>query len=502
MIRSVKPRLFTDNNQIALAPVVIVNIILSAWMIFLTPTINDDGILYLLTGQTFLDTGFSEALSTYRWPFYSIAFATLSDVSPLSLVNAGHIITTAGFIVMSYAFTLIVAEMGGDRKTQLIALFVILFQPLYANYRASLIRDPIFLGFMLLTLVELIRYSKKPSNKTISIWMLYVGISFLARPEALIIALLSPLGLLLNIHKSFKERLKSVGKFTLIPLATLTIIASTLYALFPETITNTKPIDDAHIYFDMIGSLHQKIEGIALNVSEHALKHSSKRDAVFVTYVMFFSIFLINVFSALTPPYIALLLYGLFSKIDLKIYQPAIKLLIVFMAIISSYLLVFTFSRQFSLERYSFHLVILLMLYIPFIVNRLSHNNRHKMIKYAVIIIASGYFLDTVLNTNYKKDYIADAAHWTKENKGSNTLVTNIGYIACFGQVPEYKNRGLRVSDEAIVNRQYKNDHLYIINTKDRELDETREIIRKNKGEIVHTFPSDYGKMIIIFKKS
>ncbi|WP_101758450.1 hypothetical protein [Oceanicoccus sp. KOV_DT_Chl] len=489
-----------ENYQISFSAIVILNLLLSAWLIAITPTINNDGILYLITAQNYLSEGLSSAFASYSWPFYSICFAIISDISGLPLLFSAQLITTLGFTLLSYAFVRLVAAMGGNQRTQYIALFVILFQPLYANYRATLMRDPIFLGFMLLSLVELIRYHSNPTFKTIIKWASYSALSFLARPEAIIISALTPLSMLLCTNKTLQKNLVGCLHFYATPLLILFFISVTALALSPDILNQTKPFQDAESYIKLLTSLHSEVTNIAKIVADTALIHSAKDDAVSLTYIMLSSISLINILSVLTPIYTALLIYAMFFVDDaITISKPAKWVIINALLITLFYLLVFTLSRRFSLERYSFHSAVFLLLFIPFIVNHLLLQHGKK-VKIAIYIIAACYFLDTIHNTNYKKTYIKDAAQWIQHNNPDNLpIITNVSHIAYFGNPEKANNRGASESSMTILKGKLKKDYIYAVEAKGN-LSQLEKLAERRNVKKLQVIKSGTKKSVLIFK--
>jgi 4-amino-4-deoxy-L-arabinose transferase-like glycosyltransferase len=117
----------------------------------------------LFTAQTYLQLGFSAALDSYPWPFFSILIAISHQLTGLPLHVAAHIIVSLCFFISSYAFVRLVAALGGSKRVQWFALTIILFHPLLADYRSSTTRDPGMWAFMLLSLLALSNYSYRPA---------------------------------------------------------------------------------------------------------------------------------------------------------------------------------------------------------------------------------------------------------------------------------------------------------------------------------------------------
>lgn len=482
--------------------IIVASILLSVWIIAFHPTINKDGILYLLTAKDYLEGGFRQAFSTYFWPFYSIAFAILHQVTALPLHYAAYIVSMACFSVISYAFVSIVREFGGDRRVQFLALLIVLFQPIVSDYRASIVRDPAFYAFMLLALLETIRFSKIPSTKSQLKWFGYVVIAFLARPEMLLIAVITPLGLFLCSQGGIRERFNAAIRISLLPF----LIGAALFFLglnfYPEMLDRAKPAADIVRYSSKFVELYAQMSNTADAVSLELFKYTSTDDAIYGVYSASLTVLGVNIVRAITPIYALVLFIFWFNNIRLPIENNSRRLVQMYAVTIFSYLALFIFSNGFMLERYCFQIMFLFLLFVPFCVdNLLTRYGSKRYVWILFYLVLSGYVLDTTINSDSKKAYIDDAAEWIKNSKEADgLLITNIPHIAYFGQSGDAQSYGAEMEDNEIWVSDWLSGYLYALKVKAGLEEAARMVITAKNSEVVKEFVNKDGDRVVIFK--
>ncbi len=482
--------------------IALASLLLSGWIIASHPTINKDGILYLLTARSFLEQDFSQVMASYFWPFYSIVIALLHQLTAIPLHYAGSIITSLCFLLVSYAFVKIVEEMGGSRRAQLIALLIILFHPLIADYRASIVRDPGFLGFMLLSVLELIRYNKIPTFTSQLRWLAYVTLAFLSRPEMVIVALVTPMGLLLFGRGVVKERIKVAAKFLSLLVLVAVVVAFIMRLFDPVLVEKAKPVIDTANYFQAFSNLQQQMRKAAEVLSGELIKHTAVEDAPYAVYAALFTLLLVNCIRAFTPIYFLLLLFTFVKRVTLPIDTFSGRLILLCLATVFSYLIVFVLSWGFMLERYCFPLVVLGLLFLPFCVDKILTCFRQSAVVWLLFyLISAGYVLDTVVSSSYKKNHIIEAAQWIKNGEMANTpLITNRPNIAYFSQAYALRSRGVAKSNKEILASKWLPGHIYALHFKADDIDSARKTILLKNADILKEISNSKNDKVIIFQ--
>ena len=491
--------LYSD-GRLSAKLIALINFTLSLWLITFDPVLSKDAITYLLAAEAYIESGMTASLEAYSWPFFPVLFATIHQITFIPLHLAALLVVSIGFFLTSYAFVRIVAEMGGSPRAQLFGLIIITFHPLIAGYRSSIIRDSGLWAFMLLAMLELLRYSKNPTKLHQYKWLIYIGAALLLRIETIAIALLSPLSLLAVNKTSIKQRIKTTLHF----YAPLVFSAISLGGIFLLIIENPgrqlKLFADIGYYTRYLSDLSTIISQKSIIVADTMISHTSKKDADYAVITVFFTICFINVIRAITPIYLATLLLGRLRSAKNYICSNADTIIKVHLLIIGTYLFLFTISRQFNIERYSFQLVIVILLYLPFIVDRIWQLQPRRPIQVAIILIFIGYFLDTIINSDYKKDYIHKAAIWLKNETPADTeIVSNHHHIAYFSEKQQNINLR-RLSQNANHDKTWRKGVTYAFHAKESEIRPLQNRIAKHQPIILKEFKGGDQGSVIIFK--
>ena len=131
------------------------SLLLSAWLIAIDPIITRDAIIYLRTAEAYLQDGFFASQQLFGRPMLSLCIATVHQLTGLSLLWSGLLLSSLVYALLCVGFVAVVRELGGGRKTQVIAAVVILCHPLISDYRSSIMRDPAYWAFMILSLIHI-----------------------------------------------------------------------------------------------------------------------------------------------------------------------------------------------------------------------------------------------------------------------------------------------------------------------------------------------------------
>ena len=355
-------------------------------------------------------------------------------------------------------------------------------------------------AFMLLAMLELLRYSKNPTKLHQCKWIIYIGVAFLFRIEAMAIALLSPLSLLATGQNPLKERMTATLRFYVPLFFAAGIIGVALLSITENFGSQFKVLGDMQFYTGHLFKLSTIIEKESSVLSSSMISHSAQEDARYAVIAVFFTICLINILRAITPVYLIALISSKFFSVKDFICNSADAIIKVHLLIIGSYLFLFSISRQFNLERYSFQFVIIIILYLPFIIDRAWQLKQRRSICIAIIIIFIGYFLDTIINDDYKKDYIHKAAIWLRDQTPINTkVISNHHHIAYFSKKQKNIER-YRLNEYAENDYTWEKGITYAFHTKENQIDPLQTRIGKHQSIILKEFKGRDKESVIIFK--
>lgn len=411
--------------------VAVLSFLLSAWLIHIDPVVNRDGILYLRTADAFVDGGMAAGFALFDRPLLPFAFALLHELTGLSLLTSAHVLISLLYAGLSVSFLHAVRVLGGNRQVQLIAVLLILAHPIINDYRSSIMRDPGYWMFSLLAMLELLHYSRQPSNVTSLRWLAYMGMAVLFRFEGTLLALMTPLALLWTMQVPLLRRLRYMLQLQL-PVAAVSAMVLVAVGITPEEslLPHINNYANNLLYFsDVIDNIAQRVGPELLR--ESAVEHA--RTAVFGGLV---AIFLRNLVFAMPILLAVVLAAGWWRGWLGRIPRDAIFILNTHVAACASYLLVFTFTNQFMLERYVSQIVIFLLLYVSFAGQGMWSEQRFRTPIRALAVLFSVLMIGDILHNNdYRKAYVEEATKWLRASTPHNaTLLATDKHIAYFSE--------------------------------------------------------------------
>lgn len=410
----------------------IASLLLSLWLIAIDPVINTDAIIYLRTADAFLSEGFAGSFSLFDRPLLPIAMAVIHKLSGLSLEHSGQLLISLIYMLLCISFVALIKQLGGNQRVQLFALLIILCHPIVNNYRSSIMRDPGFWAFSLLSLIELLNYARQQKLKHQLRWLLYTGLAILFRFEAVLFLSIAPLGLLFSMHQRIGLRLRAVASLLLPALVLLAL--SLLILMFWFDMSLGKLFPHIALYADKLIDLRQQLANISIATGEVLLRHSAQEDASYAVVFGLVGIFALNLLRTLMLPFAVVIVAGWWPSVLTPIKKSENRLILSYIAISLAYLLVFTLTNRFVLERYCTLLAILLLVYAPFILDHYwQHTNRKTWVRSLIAGLLAIIAIDSIHNTDYKKAYIVEASNWVQNNTPKNaTLLANDKHLAYF----------------------------------------------------------------------
>ena len=183
-----------DFNRIIYGVAVVASVVLSIWCAWAQFVPNPDGALYLKAAELIASGQWSDAVSIYGWPTYSIAIAGVIKLTGLEPFLAAQFISAVFAAIITVSFIGLADRLSaGDRLVVLCAAIVIIAHPQMLSLRPLIVRDTAYLAFLLLTLYLVACDIARPSLAAklgIAISILLAGCF---RVEGLFLAALVPL---------------------------------------------------------------------------------------------------------------------------------------------------------------------------------------------------------------------------------------------------------------------------------------------------------------------
>lgn len=496
---------FRIENLLSTRVIVLLSLLLSLWLVAIDPVINTDAILYLRTAEAYLAGGFSESFALFDRPILPVAMAMVHQLTGLSLVHAGQLIISLFYLLLCLSFVAIVRHLGGNSRVQLFALLVILCHPMVNNYRSAIMRDPGFWVLSLLSLLELLRYNRKPVLKHQLRWLLYSALAILFRFEAILFVLLAPLGLLVSMNLQLSHRFTALVKLWLPALVLITTFLVIVKLWFNLPLADIFP--HIALYSDELTGIAAQLQQLSVTAGESLLRLSAREDALYATVAGLAGIFLLNVLRATLFPFVILLILGWWQRACVKITRGDNRLIMTYALISAAYLLVFTLANQFMLERYCTLLVIFLLIYSPFILEHYwgkTYKSHGSWVKGSIVLLLALSALDSVHNSDYKKAYIVQASNWIQHNTDTGaSLLSNDKHIAYFSRRQvNWQIKQNKSLDEILTSGLWKHHQYLAIKTRERHFTDIDALISYPQLQLIQFIRSEDRGSVAILRNS
>ncbi|PLW70825.1 hypothetical protein [Pseudohalioglobus lutimaris] len=411
--------------------IIAASLLLSIWLIWLDPLINRDAIIYLRAAEAYLRDGVAASQQIFGRPLLPICIATLHQLTGIPLLYAGLLITTAFYVVLCVAFVDTVRVLGGKRSVQLIAAIVILSHPWINHTRASIMRDPIYLAFVVLSLREMLLFIHAPGMTRQLRWVTYIVLATLFRFEGVFLAAMAPLALLFTREVDQPRRRCMQLLVPQLLLCGLGVVA--LYSY--QKLNPAAPVlfPGIGLYLERLLAFPHTFAELARQSAEPMLMFTARDDAPIAAVAALAAVLILNLCRAITWPWVIVLLWGARAGIGHRFRRDDLVLIYGYLFITLAYLSTFVAINRFMLERYTSQAAIFLLLFLPFFLSSLWHRGSWK--KYLVLAVLLGTSADTLHSNTRDKVFIVNATRWVAENTPADaSLVTNEKYIAHFSR--------------------------------------------------------------------
>jgi len=410
---------------------------LSVWCIYLDNVINNDGIEYIRAAESFVTGNWQEAISVWKWPFFPVLIALLSQLMGIGFETAAHILNTLFFNVAVIMFVLTVRALGGEtRRLTVLAALIALTHPAFNEYRSFVIRDPGYLAGYMVALYFLARAICDARLRYFAAVVLGLVIASLFRIEGLVLLFFSPL----LIYLVSRPGIQTYWMTSSIVYVSLFAIVAALIGGFwlqgagsgveqPSFITD--PISSLTALWDQItDSIDRKIAIL----QRHILGSFSPRYAYLVMSMVAILITVFAILSQMTIPWFALLLtalrYGSGFRSD-KQQFVWVTLLILHLVM----LLVFVQVTFIAVDRYALGLTLTALLAPPFLFDRIpwrALQGKRRVVAAFFFLWAAGEGVSGLDNAT-RHSHLKVAGAWLAERLPHNgTLITNDRRIAYY----------------------------------------------------------------------
>lgn len=475
--------------------------LISIYAFIANDVINKDGTLYIYTAEAFLEGGFSNAMTVFSWPFFSMLIAWFHAITGASFEISAYSVNAILLILLSVTCLRIYEEISNPNIPLWIPALLILALPIVNDYRIYVIRGHGFWAFTLLALLFFIRYSKQPSFRTALLWQCFAIIATLFRIEGVVFLALAPFYFLLQ-DKSIKAftrhfvRLNSV----LIPIAITALIALISYIASSSNISNDLTLRLSYMLpSSMISALTNK----ASQLVEIMPRLSSTESTLFVISGLI-ALICYKIVKNINLIYLAIWFIGRRRQ---WIHLTQESNIVLFFAFISVLPLIALAGNQFFMSsRYTVLPVILFSLiayqYVDILFHRLVDNKKYVAVSSLAILITI-FFLDAIIHTGANKQNMIAASRWVLQNIDPHSKIAcNEGRLffysnkTCTHEV-KLARKGI-AAYERILNRDAYDYLLIWIDHKHKKI---RNYLQTNKRLIqVKAFRNKKHDEVIIYK--
>ncbi|MBC53424.1 MAG: hypothetical protein CMQ34_06255 [Gammaproteobacteria bacterium] len=437
---------------------VIISVLLSGLALTLNDQPNHDAYEYVRAAEIALQSGISDAYAHYQWAHYSLLLAGIHALTGLDLFTAAHLLNAILFALISLGFVNLVAAATPSRRVVWLAALIILIFPTLNESRFLIVRDTGFLAFSLLAMLQLLRYWLTLRLRHAVLFVVSCLLATLFRPEAIAFWLLSPLALLFNnTHPAAACRRA---------LAVITGLSALLALLVVITVAALGQIDLPQLLRSFAGIYQPFANNIAqlLGNNTYELSRSVFGDyaAQFVDHFTHFfllagllGLLLVFIIDGLGLAAVPLLIYGVSRRLY-RLPNGATTVFVAWMTVALLILIGFILLTRFTTTRYTLLLCLILLLWLPFIVDRawsLAAANSHlQRFSWIVGFLALFSAVDAHVSFGASKAHLDDATAWLLQNtRAEAALVTNEIRVAYdSGRVAEF-DRVERELDPAVI---------------------------------------------------
>lgn len=424
---------------------IIANLCLSAWCIYLDPVINNDGVTYLAIAQQLDDGQWRTAFDFYSWPFYSIFIVIASNLFFVDIETAAYLLNTLFVTSLTLAFVCIVAELSGNnRRIVLIAAVVILMFPSINKYRSFMIRDFGYLSCYLWSLYFIFRYCSTFQRNHLIGWLVFAAASCLFRFEGIAFLLIAPYFLLMFSTAKMPHRGKVLWLLSVVIVAISTALVfwyfNDKYSAMLEMAARTgKDINGITDLF--LANIKQGLDGRALTTANYFGLVAGNIGTMLYELTRRLAVF-----------YLVFAVYAYVKKLTLTT-ELLHKVWLVFLLTNLAVLTGFSLYTNFLVSRYTLATALTLLLLAPFAMDLLWQKSLRagisgKLLTVLTIVALAAISLERLAEST-DKSYLKKSGQWLAENVAPDAEIYSNNKLVIY-----YARR----SPEVTLNRLYSMD--------------------------------------------
>lgn len=407
--------------------------------------LNPDGVCYLSSAAIFHQSGLTAAMhacNQANWPFYAVLIDIVTHLTNGFYLNASYYIDAIFTAATVLIFLLIVQALKGNTRVLWFAAFVILFSHSFDVLRIEVIRDHGYWAFYLASLYAMLRYFQRPSVLAAFLFGCLIFIASLFRIEGLVFVVLLPFVALI-MDKSRGNRLLNfvtLNAFNLLLLLSFTMILEFHPHIFQERYGLGRLPEFYNQLHQGVNLLHERFLTAKSLLQTALLPVDGNHDAALLVIFVFLAWYFYSIITCLSLVYTGFLIYTWTNSVILD--RRFSKVLFAYLAINIVITIIFLGENLFLSSRYTMALILTLMLWVPFGLDRwlteLSYR-KTKMQKgwYAVFYSLMAYTLIAMIfglyHAVHSKNHLFNASQWLQnEIPFSSSIYSNDNVLSYF----------------------------------------------------------------------
>jgi len=397
---------------------IVCSLLLSAWINYSESVINPDAVCYLYSAEEFASSGLKAAMQLCPqaiWPFYSALIEWIVKLTHLSYLHAAFTLDALLSALSVSMFIAIVKALGASRRVLWLAAIVILFSHQFNILRQDIVRDHGFWAFYLASVYLLLKFFKQPTLTNAWGWSISLMVSTLFRVEGALFLGLLPFLAWLHSSFTFRERAYLFLKLNSVLLLGFGGVCVWL-CLHPQQSYSLGRISEISLQLqEGFAMLSQQMSLMKTAISQHILTHLSLRDANSVVILLLLSWYTVIVVSNISLLYTLLVLYAWFTQAA-SFTRSSFSVIFAYLFINVGITLIFFAEHQFLAKRYLVALTLIVMLWIPFALEKCIVMTRHRVLKMGLLVWFSVVAMSGIIPFGYSKRYIHEAGDWLAAN--------------------------------------------------------------------------------------
>ena len=446
---------------------VLISLLVSFFTLLSPGLPNDDAYAYIRTAEIALNDGIDAAIQYYSWAGYSLLIAFVSKAG-IDLFTAAQLINAFFLSLLVYSFISIVNCFNDSKTASNLAAICILLYPPLNELRSDIIRDIAMWALSLFALWQFLLFVKSNHLPNFICFCLSIILASLFRAEAIVYLFSLPMGLLLDGRYKKEVRFKKLLKCMVVisfSLALVVLIIGLIgidvISVFQKFISVYEPFLDNTLSPDVAES-YSLSNGI---FGEYARTYSGPYLGLFMIAGLF-AILIVKLFEGIGGPFFWLLAYGAIKRqvrLETTFLTPVLIFLFTNLAIVFGFIIV----TKFISARYSMIFCLVLILFVPLILDKLINGIRKssfKDLRMRVLILFFGYCaFDSFISFGSSKSYIDQSLAWLEtESSLYPRVTTNNHAIAYFSGRVENYDKVTRLISESEIRELELNDLLIL----------------------------------------